>query len=197
MYTTFNTLIDGYIDNKIGIATNFLSAQLSIDLTENLKRLLTKKLLQPAGTGNEALAVHNKLFRSDAICWLDRSHHNQFENAFFDVIDLFVSHLNQTCYTGITGYEFHYAVYEKGSFYKKHLDQFKNNNSRQYTMIFYFNEGWVEADGGELCIYPDGVQQKISPDNGKTVFFKSGELSHEVLETQKVRLSITGWLKKD
>jgi Rps23 Pro-64 3,4-dihydroxylase Tpa1-like proline 4-hydroxylase len=50
--------------------------------------------------------------------------------------------LNATCYTGITDYEFHYTLYEKGSFYKKHFDQFRNNDSRQYSMIMYLNTNW-------------------------------------------------------
>lgn len=130
------------------------------------------------------------------IYWLDRAHNDAVENDFFDLMDEFVLHLNKTCYTGITGYEFHYALYEKGSFYKKHLDQFRNNESRQYSMIMYLNENWEQGDGGELCIYPSGkLLQNISPENGKSVFFKSSELEHEVLITNKPRLSITGWLK--
>jgi SM-20-related protein len=93
------------------------------------------------------------------------------------------------------GYEFHYALYEKDSFYKKHLDQFQNNKSRAFTMIMYLNVDWQEKDGGELCIYHDDTVQRISPMNGKCVFFKSSELVHEVLLTHKPRLSITGWLK--
>ncbi|HTN18129.1 MAG TPA: 2OG-Fe(II) oxygenase [Chitinophagaceae bacterium] len=138
----------------------------------------------------------HKSVRTDVIYWLDRAHNDTVENDFFDLMDAFVLHLNSTCYTGITGYEFHYALYEKGSFYKKHLDQFRNNESRQYSMIMYLNEDWMQGDGGELCIYPAGKQiQNISPENGKSVFFKSSELEHEVLLTNKPRLSITGWLK--
>ena len=91
--------------------------------------------MHSAGTGNNTIIEHNKLFRSDMIYWLDRKHNNASENSFLNLIDKFVLHLNKTCYTGITSYEFHYALYEKGSFYKRHLDQFKNNDSRQYTMI--------------------------------------------------------------
>lgn len=152
-------------------------------------------MLLPAGTGNDALVVHDTTFRSDKICWLDRSNNNLHENTFFDLMDAFVQYLNSTCYTGITGYEFHYALYEKGSFYKKHLDQFKNNTGRKYSMIMYLNDDWQQADGGELCLYQHGEQQKISPQNGKSVFFKSSELVHEVLVANKRRMSITGWLK--
>lgn len=195
MQDIFNTLVDSFIDNKIGIAENFLNKSLAAHLKENLTNLYSEKQLLSAGTGNDTIVVHNKLMRSDIIYWLDRKHNNQYENDFFDLMDSFVSFLNSTCYTGITGYEFHYTLYEKGSFYKKHLDQFKNNTGRQYSMIMYLNEDWQTIDGGELCIHHDGHLQNISPNNGKTVFFKSSELSHEVLITNKVRMSITGWLK--
>jgi SM-20-related protein len=191
----FNELIDSYIGTKIGITEHFLNDTLAMHLKENLNILYAQKQLLYAGTGNEKLVLHDKLVRSDAIYWLDRKHNDPYENEFFDLMDEFVSHLNSTCYTGITGYEFHYALYEKGSFYKKHFDQFKNTDSRQYSLIMYLNDDWQEADGGQLCIHHHDRLQNISPNNGKSVFFKSSELEHEVLLSNKVRLSITGWLK--
>jgi SM-20-related protein len=192
---TFNTLIDSFIDSKVGIAENFLSEVLASHLKENLKLLYSGRQMLSAGTGNEAVAIQNKQIRGDKIYWLDRKHNDPYENDFFDLMDSFVSHLNSTCYTCITGYEFHYTLYETGSFYKKHLDQFRNNGSRQYSMIMYLNADWEENDGGELRIHHIDSQQNISPVNGKSVFFKSSELEHEVLLTNKPRLSITGWLK--
>jgi len=179
----------------VGITEHFLSKLLSSQLKENLQELYADKQMHSAGTGNNAIVEHNKLFRSDMIYWLDRKHNNTSENSFLNLIDKFVLHLNENCYTGITSYEFHYALYEKGSFYKRHLDQFKNNDSRQYTMIMYLNDEWVENDGGELCVYHSDSEQTISPTDGKMAFFKSNELEHEVLVTNKPRMSITGWLK--
>ena len=195
MLKTFNTLIDSFIDNKVGIAENFLSEALASHLKDNLKKLYSEKQLLNAGTGNETVIVQDKLVRGDKIYWLDRKHNDPYENDFFDLMDQFVIHLNSSCYTGITGYEFHYTLYEKGSFYKKHLDQFRNNGSRQYSMIMYLNADWEEKDGGELCIHHGDNLQNITPTNGKSVFFKSSELEHEVLLTNKSRMSITGWLK--
>jgi len=179
----------------VGIAENFLSEALASHLKDNLKKLYSEKQLLNAGTGNEAVVVQDKLIRGDKIYWLDRKHNDPYENDFFDLMDQFVIHLNSTCYTGITGYEFHYTMYEKGRFYKKHLDQFRNNGSRQYSMIMYLNADWEEKDGGELCIHHGENLQNITPTNGKSVFFKSSELEHEVLLTNKSRMSITGWLK--
>ena len=195
MQKIFNTLINSFIENKIGIADHFLSDTLTLHLKENLESLYSAKQLMSAGTGQDTAAAHNKSFRSDIIYWLDREHNNVHENLFFDLMDDFVSHLNETCYTGIHSYEFHYTLYETGSFYKKHLDQFRNNDSRKYSMIMYLNEAWELADGGELCIHHEDHLQNIAPCNGKSVFFQSNELAHEVLVTHKPRMSITGWLK--
>lgn len=179
----------------MGIAENFLSEALASHLKDNLRTLYADKQLLDAGTGNEVVVVQDKRVRGDKIYWLDRKHNDPHENDFFDLMDQFVSHLNSSCYTGITGYEFHYTLYEKGSFYKKHLDQFRNNGSRQYSMIMYLNADWEEKDGGELRIHQENTQQNIAPTSGKSVFFKSSELEHEVLLTNTTRLSITGWLK--
>ena len=195
MNDTFDELIDSYIANHVGISGSFLSDALALSLTANLKNLYTGNQLSHAGTGNETLAVLNTLVRGDKIHWLDRKHNDATENTFFDLMDSFVLYLNSTCYTGITGYEFHYTLYETGSFYKKHLDQFKNNASRQYSMIMYLNVDWLAIDGGELCIYQNGSSELISPMNSKGVFFKSSDLEHEVLLCNKARMSITGWLK--
>lgn len=168
---------------------------MAFQLKQNLTTLYQEKNLQNAGTGNGINAVQDKKVRGDLLYWLDRSHQDPGEQLFFQLMDDFVRYLNEACYTGITDYEFHYTLYEPGSFYKKHLDQFRNDNSRQYSMIMYLNENWQENDGGELCIFDVGKEQKVAPTNGKCVFFKSSELAHEVLKTNKPRLSITGWLK--
>lgn len=197
MQKVFDALIDGYLLDKVGISENFLSLALSKNLKENLVKLFEEKKLITAKTGIGNETNLNTAVRSDKIFWLDRIHENIHENAFFDIMDAFVLFLNRTCYTGITSYEFHYALYEKGSFYKKHFDQFKSNASRQYTMIFYLNSDWKLADGGELCVYFKDSSQNISPTNGKCVFFKSSELEHEVLLSHAQRMSITGWFRVD
>jgi SM-20-related protein len=191
----FNTLIESFIENKVGIAEDFLSESLSLHLKENLITLYREKLLKIAGTGETINSKKDNLLRSDITYWLDRKHNDVYENIFFDLMDSFVIFLNETCYTSITSYEFHYTLYEKGSFYKKHIDQFRSNDSRQYSMIMYLNSDWKENDGGELCIHHENRTENISPLNGKSVFFKSSELEHEVLISHKPRMSITGWLK--
>ncbi len=195
MENCFETLIASYIATKVGVVENFIGTDLIKQLTKNLLLLKNQNLLQAAGVGNAKKLQHNELIRTDTIYWLDKKHNNVYENEFLTQVEAFIVYLNQSCYTGITGYEFHYSLYEKGSFYRKHLDQFQNNSSRKFSLISYLNADWKTNDGGELCIYQEHQNQTITPTQGKTVFFKSDELVHEVLVTQEQRMSITGWLK--
>lgn len=197
MENSFEALIATYIENKVGISDHFLSATLANNLKKNLLALNQDSLLKAAGIGNAEKLSYDGAIRSDSIYWLDKKHNNAFENEFFAQIEEFIKYLNTSCYAGITGYEFHYSLYQSGDFYLKHLDQFKNNHSRKYSMISYLNSNWEESDGGELLIHQLDNNQKISPTQGKTVFFKSDELVHEVLVTKNTRMSITGWLKSD
>lgn len=197
MENSFEALITTYIDSKVGISENFLTTDLSNNLRQNILNLQSKSLLKAAGIGNADMISYDSEIRSDSIYWLDKKHNDPFENQFFEQMEAFILYLNESCYTGITDYEFHYALYEEGDFYLQHLDQFKSNPSRKYSIISYLNPDWQISDGGELQIHQNGVDQKISPNAGKTVFFKSDELLHEVLLTNKTRMSITGWLKCD
>lgn len=194
MSNKFEFLINSFIQNKIGIDENFIHPTLSASLRNNLLELFSKNEFHLAGTGNDIID-DTKLYRSDSIHWLDRLHNNEHEHEFFDLMDEFIIYLNESCYAGIKSYEFHYTLYPAGSFYKRHLDQFRNDGSRKYSMIMYLNIDWQKGDGGELRIYQDSFDQDVTPTNGKTVFFKSVEMEHEVLLTHKARLSITGWLK--
>lgn len=195
LQTTFEHLVDSFIENQVGLAEHFLSESLALHLKGNLLALYAAQRLVTAGVGNHQLLVQDRLLRSDKIFWLDPEKGNAHEGAFFELMDRFVRYLNSTCYTGITGYEFHYALYETGSFYKRHLDQFKSDKRRAFSMIMYLNAEWQAGDGGELCIFHADHLQLIAPLSGQCVFFKSSDLEHEVLLTHQPRLSITGWLK--
>lgn len=191
----FDKLIDGFLDNRIGVCDEFLSPELSFGLKNNLESLYKQERLRSAGIGTGVVFDVNKNIRNDKIFWLDRNNLKSSELEFFNLIDSFVIYLNRTCFTGIKSYEFHYALYEKGAYYKKHIDQFKTDRGRAFSMIMYLNKGWIKEDGGELKVYKETEIQFISPDNQKCIFFKSDELAHEVLVTNKSKMSITGWMK--
>ena len=196
MGTQFDVLIDSYLSNNIGIDIGFLNETLSNGLYENIAKFQTNEMMAVAGIGNDEAKDSQQKMRSDAIYWMDKSHDNIFEQEFLQLAEDFIAHLNMTCYTGINEYEFHYALYEEGSFYKRHKDQFKNDNNRKYSLISYLNEDWLEEDGGQLLIYQNESVQKILPHSQTAVFFKSDEMEHEVTVANRCRMSISGWLKQ-
>ncbi len=196
MNNGFDTLIESYLNNNIGIDSSFLNKNLSNGLQQNIQQLQKDELMMAAGIGNEKVKDDQQKMRGDKIYWLDKKKGNNYEQEFLQRIEDFIDHLNSTCYTGINGYEFHYAVYEEGSFYKRHTDQFKNDSKRKYSLINYLNENWLEEDGGQLVVYQNDIAQKIMPQSQTAVFFKSDEMEHEVTKVNRSRMSISGWLKR-
>lgn len=195
MNQQFDLLIDSYLNDHIGIAPAFLTQKLSAGLQQNIMQLQKDEMMTTAGIGNEEVKDANQKMRSDKIYWLDKKHDNYFENEFLLQAENFIEHLNNTCYAGINAYEFHYAVYEEGSFYKRHKDQFKNNDHRKFSLITYLNEDWLATDGGQLQVYQNDTMQQIQPRSQTAVLFKSDETEHEVIKANRSRMSITGWLK--
>jgi SM-20-related protein len=196
MNNPFDVLIDSYLENKIGIDDSFLTEALSNGLQQNIRQLQKDEQLMKAGIGNNEIKDSKQQIRSDSIYWMDKKHDNIFEQEFLTHIEDFIEHLNRTCYTGINSYEFHYAVYEEGSFYKRHKDQFKNDSDRKFSLINYLNNDWLEADGGQLLVYQNESVQQILPQSQKAVFFKSDEMEHEVVQSNRRRMSVSGWLKR-
>jgi SM-20-related protein len=192
----FDLLIDSFLDTNVGIDKCFLNKKLCSGLRQHIIELQTNDAMKLAGIGNDEVRDDTQKMRGDKIYWMDKSHPNVFEKEFLEQIEDFIQHLNRTCYTGINDYEFHYAVYEEGSFYKRHKDQFKNDSQRKFSLINYLNEDWLEEDGGQLWLYQDEGVQKILPQAQTTVFFKSNEMEHEVTKANRNRMSITGWLKQ-
>lgn len=141
------------MDTQVGIVEDFLNKELALHLKTNLLNLYKQNLLYQAGTGSSATLKTNSAFRNDRIFWLDKNNKNHYEAHFFMLIENFIRYLNSSCYTGITDYEFHYTLYKPGAFYKKHIDQFKDNHQRTFSMISYLNADWQQAHGGELILH--------------------------------------------
>lgn len=195
-HNPFDILIDTYLDNKIGIDADFLTAELAEGLQQNIAQLQKDDLMSFAGVGNEKVMNTKQQMRGDKIYWMDKSHDNAFEQEFLTHVENFIDRLNSTCYTGINGYEFHYAVYDEGNGYKRHKDQFRNDSNRKFSLINYLNKDWLQQDGGQLLVYQNDEMQTIQPQSQTAVFFKSDEMEHEVATSNRSRMSISGWLKQ-
>jgi SM-20-related protein len=196
MNEQFEEIVESFITNKIGISDFFLTAKLAVLLQKHIHRLHENGQMAEAGIGNDTTQSYDRKIRSDKIHWLDKKNKHTEELGFLEYVEEFIEYLNKTCYTGINDYEFHYALYEEGSFYKRHTDQFKTNNNRKYSLISYLNDDWLQADGGQLWVHQNGETEKILPTCRKAVFFESNILEHEVTIASRPRMSVTGWLKR-
>lgn len=197
MEEKFEELVEGFITGKVGISEAFLTEKLSASLSGNLLDLREAGHMATAGIGNAHTKTETLSIRTDRTSWLEADTKNEAEMEFLDIMQRFIGYLNRTCYTGLNACEFHYALYEEGTFYGRHKDQFRSNNHRKFSMISYLNENWIESNGGQLVIHHnDRTAQEILPLNCKTVFFQSDVLEHEVVKATRPRMSVTGWLKR-
>ncbi len=176
-------MIDGFLDEA-----TVRSLREQIIAEEEEDRLKT------AGIGaNDGFQVVRAI-RNDKIRWLKRDEENPSAGLFFEKMEEVKALLNRFCFLSLSDFEFHFAHYPQGSFYKRHLDQFKENDNRLITAILYLNDGWHEEDGGLLRIYAEEGPKDIYPLGGRLLLFRSDKLEHEVLPTERDRYSITGWL---
>lgn len=193
----FESLITGLLDKGLGYCDEFLEEETVNGLRSILLNHHSKGEMKPAGVGKNFDFQRNAAIRGDVIRWLDPRAANKYEQAFLSKVDRFTDYLNATCYAGINDHEFHYAYYEAGSFYKRHLDRFKNDKGRQFSFVLYLNDHWKTEDQGMLSLYLEEDVVSLSPIGGRVVFFRSDQTEHEVKASLgRPRLSIAGWLKR-
>lgn len=144
------------------------------------------------GASGDELVINE--VRGDYTYWLESKRDIQLSSVF-ETLDELKAMINRYCFLSLATYEFHLAHYPKGSFYKKHLDQFEARNNRLVSVVIYLNQNWQPGDGGELKVYPsDRPEQIIAPLANRCVIFKSDVLHHEVLTAHTSRKSLTGWM---
>ncbi|MHA6279079.1 2OG-Fe(II) oxygenase [Salinimicrobium sp. CAU 1759] len=196
----YEKIISDLLEQQYCIVEDFFSLAEVEELRNSLLYKYEEDNFKKAAIGNRTNEIVAKSIRGDFILWLNEAEAAETEKTFFRKINDFVHYLNMTCFLGILHKEFHYALYPEGTFYKRHLDTFQNDDRRKLSMVCYLNEqDWQPEYGGELMIYTEenGVEvpKTIYPFPGRMVIFESQLLEHEVKPLKTERLSITGWLK--
>ena len=189
-----NQLADGLADQGFAIVDEFLTNQevetiLSLDGFQS--RLLQFK---KAGIGKSQEKQINESIRGDYIQWIDPKLAEPSLLAYLEKLKVLISFANQSLFLSLKDVEAHQTIYPIGSFYKRHLDQFKKDDHRKLSIITYLNKNWKEAEGGQLRMYVDNQFKDVFPVAGRMVCFRSDLLEHEVLPATRERLSLTGWL---
>jgi len=177
-----------------------------IVLEKLLEKSLTSRLLEIAKNDTEYKKAGisssddfhiDRNRRRDKTLWIDEDGATLSEYLAFS--RGLQEYLNRSLYLGLSYYEAHFAIYEEGDFYEKHLDAFKGSKNRVVTTVLYLNEEWSEEDGGALIVYDEDDKkiEKVVPNMGTLVVFLSDKFPHEVLPSNKKRHSIAGWFRID
>ena len=189
-----NTLADGLAENGYAIIDDFLSSQEveSILNSDAFKDGLLQ--FKKAGIGKTQERQINESIRGDYIQWIDHTKVTGTIQIYLSKLREVITFVNQSLFLSLKDFEVHQTIYPIGSFYKRHLDQFKKDDHRKLSIICYLNKDWKESEGGQLRLYLSEGSRDIFPLAGRMVCFRSDLLEHEVLPAMRERLSITGWL---
>ncbi len=189
-----DAIADGLAENGYAVIDHFLSeeeVQHILQLDDFKNALLHFK---KAGIGKNTDKQINESIRGDYIQWIDKETAAPEIKVYLNRLGEMISHINQSLFLSLKDAEVHMTVYPEGTFYKRHLDQFKKDDHRKLSVICYLNEGWQENHGGQLRMHlPDG-EKDVLPIAGRLVCFRSDQIEHEVLPGTRERMSLTGWI---
>ena len=194
------SIADGIAGPGWCVTTGFLSSAEVSALVAEAAALRGHGAFRPAGVGRgQGLAVNPEV-RSDQILWVDATTSGASIRGYLARLEELRQTLNREHFLGLADFEGHLAVYPPGSFYRRHLDQFRGVERRTLSCILYLSADWQTADGGALRIYTDpkdpGRFAEVLPQGGTLVTFMSARFEHEVMPARRERLSLTGWLRR-
>lgn len=194
MNELFDLVADGLADKSYAIIDNFLTSD-EVDQILTLPHFNQhEQIFKKAGIGKNADLQINEAIRGDYILWLDKNTAPPAALVYLNRLNELVQHLNRSLFLSMKDYEVHMTVYPVGTYYKRHLDQFKKDDHRKLSVICYLNNNWKEEEGGQLRIYTENESLDVLPVAGRLVCFRSDVLEHEVLPATRQRLSLTGWI---
>lgn len=194
MNPVFDAIADGLAEEGYAVADNFLNAEevrailQSGDFHDSIQRF------KKAGIGKNQNTQINEAIRGDYIHWLDQSTSSEAVNVYLNRLNELRQFLNQALFLSLKDQEVHLTVYPIGTFYKRHLDQFKKDDHRKLSVICYLNENWKEENGGQLKLHLPSGEKDVFPLAGRLVCMRSDQIEHEVVAANRERLSITGWV---
>lgn len=194
------SLLDTLSQTDVCYSDAALSSSQRESWLEVLKTHQTGGQFKPASIGQGSALQLNSTIRNDQISWLGND--SSGDQEILAELNLWKNYLNENLFLSTRTIEAHFAVYEAGHFYDRHIDQRKNESDsfRALTFVVYLHSAWKSGDGGELIVTEgdsNQIKQIIEPLPGRVVIFKSDEVWHEVRKSNFTRSSLTGWFRYD
>ena len=192
-------VVEGLAGPGFAVVPGFLSPGLWRALRREALLRDRRNEFVSAAIGREDNQHRNELIRRDRTRWLDDA--SLAQTRLREQLESLRLAINRELFLGLFDFEAHFAIYEPGAFYRRHLDAFDSANPRVVSTVLYLNPGWPAVQGGSLRIWP-GPQAsepvaEVVPEAGTLVCFLSEAIPHEVLAAQQQRLSIAGWFRRN
>jgi SM-20-related protein len=192
MNLLFDSIATGLAEQEFAITDQFLS-QIEVEAILALPQFQSgHSTFKKAGISKQGQVKEE--IRGDYIQWIDRATAPEAARVYLHRLDELIRYLNRNLFLSLKEAEVHFTIYPPGTFYKRHLDQFKQDDHRKLSVICYLNNDWKKEEGGELRLYLPGRTRDVLPEAGRLVCFRSDHIEHEVLPATRERLSLTGWL---
>ena len=191
-------IIEALANQKYFVSDTLISVDLAMALKEEAVVAFREGDFQRAAVGRVLTKRLDTKVRSDATLWWRDSPSSKAKLEYLAVMDELMALLNPCLYLGMRSFEGHFARYDIGAFYKKHIDQHRGVGLRRLSTVLYLSD-FESGDGGELVLYDPNDQEtviaSITPRFARLALFISEDFPHEVMPVQKPRLSVTGWLR--
>ena len=182
------------------VTPGFLPPLHVVQLRHEAEALWAEGAFRHAGVGRGADLQIRPEVRTDRVRWLDPADCTGAQRLYLTALDGLREAINRLLLLGLFEFEGHLAAYPPGSYYARHLDQFRGVELRTLTAVLYLNQDWTADDGGTLRLFTDPADEsyfeEILPVGGQLVVFLSARFLHEVLPARQNRMSITGWFKR-
>ncbi len=176
----------------------FLDADLCDRICRTYIDALNPECFIEAEVGKGLRKTQNKKIRKSSIRWITDWEENSSLNELNDIFSQILKSTKEYFRIPLKRFESQVAVYNKGGFYRTHLDQHPKTRHRQLSCCLYLND--CEA-GGELVLFKKGskteVEQIVRPKKGTIALFLSADIFHEVRMVNQPRYSVTTWFRDD
>ena len=191
----FSRIVEDVAERGFSIQPNAVPESLALALWQEVTEL-SPAWFHQAGIGRLDDHHLNRFNRTDRVCWIEES--SEPCRAWLAYTEQLREAFNRSLFLGLFSFESHYAQYQPGDYYKRHVDAFQGQANRRISTVLYLNPGWHPDDGGELVMYADGNDRmgtRVTPSFATLVCFLSERFPHEVLPAKRPRYSIAGWYR--
>ena len=194
---TIATAIDAIAARGYVVVPRFVDARTVTGLRSGALRADAAGHFSAAAIGHGSRRLQRADIRGDRIRWLDSDSRDEVEQSLHVTLEALRLAANRALQLGLFEFEGHYAIYPAGRGYARHLDRFRDDDTRVLSIILYLNEGWRPEDKGALRLHlPSEETVDVMPEGGTLAAFLADRFSHEVLPATRDRLSIAGWFRR-